>query len=352
MLVSAGAFNRFILESPHRLAMPIAVYPGLALTGGSVRDVVTNARAQFEAAAALHDRYRTPFVLSAMDLSAEAEAFGCTIQMAENEVPFVIGRLINTRGQAEELTIPQPGDKRTAVHLETVRRLNQLPEKQFVLGGSIGPFSLAARLVGVSEAMELTLGEPELMHAVLEKATQFLIAYARAFREVGANGLIMAEPAAGLLSPRGLGEFSSTYVRRIGEAAEAEDFQIVLHNCAARLIHLPAILNCGLRVFHFGAPMDLVKALGKVSTDLVLCGNLDPVSVMTQMPPQAIKSRVNSLLQTMGHYRNFVLSSGCDLPASTPLTNLDAFHAAAHIPSATGIAKKQPVFHNRRGDAA
>ena len=73
-----------------------------------------------------------------------------------------------------------------------------------MLGGCIGPFSLAARLVGVTEAMELTLADPALMHVVIEKAARFLADYARAFRAAGADGLIMAEPAAGLLSPRGM----------------------------------------------------------------------------------------------------------------------------------------------------
>ena len=39
-----------------------------------------------------------------------------------------------------------------------------------------------------------------LLAAVLEKSTEFLSGYARAFKEAGADGLIMAEPAAGLLS--------------------------------------------------------------------------------------------------------------------------------------------------------
>ena len=130
-----NSFNRFVLSSQQRFALPVAVYPGLSLTGATVYDIVTNPRAQFEAAAALHARYRTPFVLSAMDLSAEAEAFGCAILMAENEIPSVTGRLVTTMEQAGKLAPPQPGDNRTAVHLETVRQLRKLAGEPFVLGG-------------------------------------------------------------------------------------------------------------------------------------------------------------------------------------------------------------------------
>ena len=114
----------------------------------------------------------------------------------------------------------------------------------------LGPFSLAARLVGVSEAMELTLTEPGLMRTLLEKCTAFLTAYARAFKAAGADGLIMAEPAAGLLSPRGLLAFSSSSIKQIGAALEDGHFALILHNCAAKVLHLPAILETGLKNFH------------------------------------------------------------------------------------------------------
>lgn len=322
-------FNRLVLGLPHRLVLPIATYPGLALTGATVRQAVNDASAQFEAVAALHERYRTPVVLSAMDLSAEAEAFGCALHLADNEIPSVTGRLVTTLEQARALPVPQPGDRRTAVYLETVRRLKQLPSRPLVLGGCIGPFSLASRLVGVSEALEMTLAEPELMAVVLEKSTAFLAAYARAFRQAGADGLIMAEPAAGLLSPRGVAAHSSGYIRRIAAAVGSEDFGLILHNCAAKELHLAAILETGLSAFHFGAPMDLPSALGKVPPGVVLCGNLDPAGVFCQLAPAEVRARAAELLSRAGAYRNYVLSSGCDVPAAAPLANLDALYAAA-----------------------
>ena len=53
----------------------------------------------------------------------------------------------------------------------------------------------------MTEIMILCYEEPELVETVLEKATEFLVAYAKAFKEAGANGICLAEPAAGLLSP-------------------------------------------------------------------------------------------------------------------------------------------------------
>lgn len=320
-----NGFNQLVLASPRRLAMPIAVYPGLALTGATVRDMVNNAQAQFDAQAALQERHPLPWVLSAMDLSVEAEAFGCTLMLADHEIPSVTGRLVTDARQAERLPVPQPGDRRTAVYLETVARLRQHFRDRLVLAGCIGPFSLAARLVGVSEAMELTVTDPDLMRSVLAKSTEFLLGYARALRAAGAAGLLMAEPAAGLLSPRGMAAYSSAYIKQIVTALDDGRFAFILHNCAAKALHLPAILAAGVKTLHFGAPMDLVAALGQVPADVVVCGNLDPTGVFVQSSAAEVTARTRQLLAATQAHRNFVISSGCDIPATVPLANLEAF---------------------------
>jgi len=323
-----GTFRDFVLASTKRIAMPIAVYPGTALTGARVLDLVTNPQAQVGASAALHSRYRTPAVLTAMDLSVEAEAFGCPIHMTGNEIPTAIGNVVSNLEQAKALAVPQPGDKRTNVYLETAVLLRKLPDRPFVFGGCIGPFSLAGRLVGLSEACSLTLTDPDLMHLVLEKSTAFLTAYVKAFKAAGAHGVIMAEPAAGLLSPRSFSTFSSAYVKRVVTAVANDGFTVIFHNCAAKLVHLSAALETGAKVFHFGAPMDIAGALAKVPPDVLLCGNLDPVAVFLQSTPAEVAAKTAQLLEATRAQRNFVISSGCDVPPTSPLANLDAFYEA------------------------
>ncbi|MGA2557793.1 MAG: uroporphyrinogen decarboxylase family protein [Verrucomicrobiota bacterium] len=327
------AFNRMVLESPRRLVMPIAVYPALALTGGTVRDVVNHPRAQFDTQAALHERFQTPVVMTAMDLSAEAEAFGATIRMSETEIPSVTGRLVTGRKEVDRLAIPMPGAARTSVYLQTVRMLSSFREKPhpLVLAGCIGPFTLAARLAGVSETLEMTISEPAFVHQLLEKCAVFLTSYLRAFARAGADGVIMAEPMAGLLSPAALAEFSSAYIKPMGQAMADGQFGIILHNCGATLRHLPAILATDLKCFHFGAPMNLASALEQVPAEVVLCGNLDPSAVFVQLPPTEITSRATALLEETATHRNFVLSSGCDLPPGTRLSSVEALYAAARM---------------------
>ena len=43
--------------------------------------------------------------------------------------------------------------------------------------------------------------------------------------------LIIAEPAAGLLSPEQCAEFSSPYVKKVVDAVQDDNFMVILHNC-------------------------------------------------------------------------------------------------------------------------
>jgi uroporphyrinogen decarboxylase len=217
------------------------------------------------------------------------------------------------------------------VYLKTIEQLRKQASGLPVLGGMIGPFSLAGRLFGVSESLLATAMEPETIELLVEKAATYLTGYASAFREAGADGVVMAEPTAGLMSPQFVERFSSPYVRIIREAVETAGFQVILHNCGARLTHLEAKLQSGARLLHFGKPMDLAAALGRVEGDIILGGNLDPAEVFVNGSPGFVAERTEALLTSAAGRKNFFISSGCDIPYAASLKNLDAFFTTVHL---------------------
>jgi len=318
-------FGKFILGSPKPFAMPIGVYAGLEITGSSVKDAVTDPRKQADAVLALHERFNTQVMLTAMDLSVEAELFGALIRMEDDDIPNVIDRLVTNEQEVDQLRLPKAGQGRTAVHLEASRLLTVEGAGCPVLGGIIGPFSLAGRLYGVKEVLLLTMTGADLLEKLLLKTTEFLIDYVSAFRDQGVAGVIMAEPTAGLLSPRGLGRFSSAYVNQIIKKTCDENFTLVLHNCGAKLVHLPNALESGAEVLHFGAPMDIAGALEQVTPDVILSGNIDPAGVFYGGSRQEVDRATQALMKLTTNHKNFIPSSGCDLPPHVPLENLEAF---------------------------
>jgi len=103
---------------------------------------------------------------------------------------------------------------------------------------------------------------------------------------------------------------------------------VFLHNCGNKGQCTQAMLYTGAHGYHFGNAMNMVDALETCPPDVLVMGNLDPVGVFRMSTPEQMKQSVKNLLQQTAGYRNFVLSSGCDVPPHTPLENVEAFYEA------------------------
>ena len=219
---------------------------------------------------------------------------------------------------------------RAGIYLDAIAEAKKRISDRPVLAGVIGPFSLAGRLVDVTEAMILCFEDPDMLRTVLEKCTGFLIEYIRNYKAVGADGVVIAEPLAGMLSPDLAAEFSHEYVRRIVEACQDENFLVVYHNCGNGTIRmLDGILGTGCKMFHFGNAIDMRELMPKMPADLIAMGNIDPAGTFLNGSEQSVYDETAALLKDCGKYPNFVLSSGCDIPPRTPWGNIDAFFRAA-----------------------
>lgn len=347
-------------ESPVKKAMPVLSFPAVQLMGISVRELISDSEAQARGMALVAERTDAAAAVSLMDLSLEAECFGATIRVSDDEVPTVTGALVTDEDEANALAVPAVGAGRTGIYLEAMKKALGLITDRPVFAGVIGPFSLAARLLDVTEIMVDCYDEPDMVHTVMEKATQFLVEYCRAYKELGANGVVIAEPVTGLLSPALAEEFSEPYVRRIVEAVQDDSFLVVYHNCGNAVLRMmDSILATGAAAYHFGNAIDMSDALALVPADTVTMGNIDPAGEFRGGTPESIRKATLDLLAKCGSYPNFVISSGCDIPPLSKWENIDAFFAAvaeyysdtdSHHPNRRGVsARRAGTGKNGRG---
>lgn len=317
-----------ILRGPVRVAMPIMTHPGIELTGKRVVDAVTDGQTHFEAIKAVVQTYGMAACTVIMDLTVEAEAFGAPVDFPDDEVPHVTGRLVSGADDVSRLQVPSL----TAGRLPEFLKANRLAAACFtdrpVFAGCIGPYSLAGRLYDMSEIMVAIYIEPDVIQALLEKCTQFLLAYCQALKATGVTGVIMAEPAAGLLSDDDCRTFSTEYVRRIVDAVQDESFSVVLHNCGNQGQCTQAMIDTGAAALHFGNAIDIRSALETCPADVPVMGNLDPVGILKQATPEDVYRRTAELLEATRGYTNFVLSTGCDVPPQVPAENIRSFYRA------------------------
>lgn len=167
-----------------------------------------------------------------------------------------------------------------------------------------------------------------MVETVLEKATEFLIEYAKAFKAAGANGVAMAEPAAGLLSPNLIDEFSSPYVKRIRDAVEDDNFMVLYHNCGNVEPLLENMKKIDASAYSFGNAIDIETMLKALPEDRMIIGNIDPAGIIRNGNPEMIRKETLALMERCCKYPNYVIASGCDIPPMSPLENIQAFFDA------------------------
>lgn len=310
-------------------ALPVLSFPAAQKFGANVNELVHSADLQAQAMRYVAEHTPTAAAVSLMDLSVEAEAFGCNVRFSEDEVPTVLGQLVGDADAAEALEVPGLDKGRAPVCIEAIRLAKRAIQDRPVLAGVIGPFSLAGRLMDVTEILYTCYDEPEAVLAVVDKAAQYLTEYIRALREAGADGVVMAEPLAGLLSPDMAEEFSCQAASRIVEAVQTDEFPLVYHNCGnITVAMLPKLRRIGAKAYHFGNSISMKEFLEHAPQDMLCMGNIDPAGQFANGTPQSMREATMALMRDCAAYANFVPSSGCDIPYHAKWENIDAFFAA------------------------
>lgn len=310
--------------------IPVLSFPAVSLLGVNVYELTHNAQTQAAGIVRVAQKTSAAAAVTMMDLSVEAEAFGCTVKASDNEIPTIVGAMITDEDEADALKVPPVGAGRTGLYIEAARLAKVQIKDRPVLAGVIGPFSLAGRLMDVSEALVNCLCEPDMVHKVLRKTTDFLKNYLMSYKQEGLDGAVLAEPLSGLLSPALEEEFSAPYVKELIDAVQDDSFAIIYHNCGPNTVKMAASLaTLGAVAYHFGDAISLPDILDAMPQDCVILGNISPVEQFLNGTPESMRSAVHSLKAACAGHRNFVLSSGCDIPPSCPWENIMTFFEAA-----------------------
>lgn len=313
-----------IIENKEK-TIPILSFPSTQLLGITVKELLDSAEMQVRGMKVIADRCNIGASLNMMDLSVEAEAFGCKIMFKDDDVPTVRKGIIDDIFDAESIVVPPVGTGRTSVCIEGIRQAKAEIKDIPVFCGVIGPYSLAGRFFDMTELMMECYDSPDEVKILLSKATEFIISYIKAFKDAGVDGVIMAEPAAGLLSPKLNAEFSAPFVKEIFEAINDDNFVICYHNCGNAIGDMTdEIKTYGADIYHFGNAVTLTKMLPEMPSDSLVMGNIDPV-LFTTSTPEKIKESVKALYEECKVYPNFMISSGCDIPATARWENIDAY---------------------------
>ena len=103
---------------------------------------------------------------------------------------------------------------------------------------------------------------------------------------------------------------------------DALEQRIPSHDIQKRHIEIAAT---GCKVFHFGDAVDMKQVLELMPEDCLCLGNISPSKQFRHGTPKSIRLDTQRLLSTCNEHKNFLISSGCDVPPLTDWDNIDSF---------------------------
>ena len=305
---------------------------GGKLTGTDLRTLFSDASAYVQGQQALQAEFGFDLVLSAFDYSVIAEAFGGEVAWATDQVPNVKRPAVQHAAAALSRPLPDPQTRgRLPMVLEATRKLAKIYKEQVpIIGALPGPGILPSLVMGMELWIETALFEPDLAQELLDYSGQFLVSWANALLEAGADCLVITEGmTAAEIAPRGM--FAKQFLPPLREFCTQVNGLKIISSTGGRMNHVLDLLTDlpGMVGVINGSKDDLGEARRLLGPDLNLIGNLDNLTLPAVTADEVCQMSLVQL-RAAAPFGHFILAnSGGDVPQATPAGNLRAMQQAA-----------------------
>ena len=320
--------KKFVEDMRRVPVVPLVGNPGAKLIGKSLKECLTDAPTQTKALLALCEAIKPDAIFAMMDLTVEAEYLGCGIKFTDDDPPAVSASVLEDTGMTEEIFRNKKIGGRMPIFSEVVKGLKEeidIPVCAYV----IGPFTLAGEILDLKHAMKMTRKDPDPLHHVILKSAELIGHYISLLEDSGADLICILEPSAMMISSAHFEEFSGQYCRKI--INENISRMSVLHICGDTNHLISEMESTGPDGLSVDKQVNLPEAYSKLKGDTVLIGNIDPVTVITFEEPNIIKEKSAEMVKEMEGKKNFIFSTGCDVPQDAPIDNLKAMLSVRNI---------------------
>jgi uroporphyrinogen decarboxylase len=303
-------FDIFMMRAAHHIHAPLSKY-------------YLDHRVLCEANLAVLKEFELDIVQAISDPYREAVDSGLEVEFPADNLPLSKKPLIVEPHYLKEVHFPvQDFGARMVDRLEGVRAMReQVRDEVPVMGWVEGALAEAADLRGITNVMKDLIQRPAWLKELLEKCVEVEIAFACAQIDAGAHIIGLGDAVASLISPRMYREFALPYEQRIFAAIKAKGAIARLHICGNTTHLLKDMAQSGAQIVDIDSMVDMYRAVEALDGILV-CGNLNPVSIFLQGTPEKVREGV--LMNAAIGYSRWVSAGGCEIPDQTPAENLHA----------------------------
>ncbi len=292
----------------------------------------------FRALMAEYEIVRADALTIGLDVyNIEAEALGCTVTYYSGDdvsIPAIpADGHLHYPGVDEFLKMPVPNplkSGRMPVNIEVTKRIVKELEDEIPVRGAVsGPFSLAVMLFGVEEIFILAMNDPDELRKVLQKCSDVIQEYGKAFIDSG-SGIIVFDSQATpeLISPSMYGKLIMPFHKQLIDCFKnlgCEHVPLIIGGNTTSIID--DYIGTGANNILCDARSDHSVFLEKCSTVNRAYRRNIPSDGFQDLNTERLYETAAQYIKEAQSYRGFILGTGV-VPYGTPTENLLAVRRA------------------------
>lgn len=258
----------------------------------------------------------------------ETAGFGGDIVFHENSVPECVRPPLADASAGDDsigrLVVPDPEvAPRMRDRLDAIRLYRQrLGNRYSILGWVEGPAALAADVRGVSDFLMDLMEDAEWTGRLMDVAVDAALRFARTQIAAGADTIGVGDAICSQISGAIYAEHIQPRQLRLIRGIKEAGARVRLHICGQTRHLWPKLRELPIDIFDCDHMVDMAAAREALPANVVLAGNVDPVSALRFGKPEDLPAKVRSCARVAGP--RFMVCAGCEIPSGTPLANVHA----------------------------
>jgi uroporphyrinogen decarboxylase len=288
------------------------------------------------------DRFALDAAILFSDILTIPDAMGLGLYFAEGEGPK-FERTVRTEEEVKNLPVADMSQLQYV--FDAVKQIRGTLNGRVPLSGFSGsPFTLACYMIegGGSDDFRrvktMLYQRPDLLHAILDKNTESVIAYLNAQIEAGAQAVMVFDTWGGSLAHGAYQDFSLAYARRVmaglKRTAEGRVVPRIFFTKGGGL-WLESMADIGADALGLDWTINLAEAKRRVGGKVALQGNMDPnVLFGSAATVEREAARVLAEFAHDGNATGHVFNLGHGISQFTDPANVEALVNAVHRASA------------------
>ena len=263
-------------------------------------------------------------------LNYPLHCLGCPVaDDSSSEPPALTGPAISSLDQLDSLdadaALAHPLNQALIQsHFEVSK---QIGEESLLIATAWGPFTAAARLLGMEETMMAMMEEPDELKRLIGFCKESIWKYYSAIIEdPGIAGINISEPTSSgdLISPEAFREFVLPHVKDLVQRAKAKGKYVTLHICGDTSNLLEDVLEIAPTCFSLEAKVPIGMAKKVLGGKIAVAGNVPPTGAFLTGTPEEVIADAKAVIEGWGQGGGHILALGCDFPKEVPWENIQA----------------------------